>query len=40
MKPPKTFQCPFCGEVFTKHDEGYQHFLKCQKGKEGKDGEA
>lgn len=29
MKPPKTFTCHTCGKVFTKHDEGYRHWVKC-----------
>ena len=37
MKPPKTFRCPFCGEVFMKHDEGYRHWVACStKRDEGK----
>ena len=32
-KPPKTFQCPFCGEVFAEATMQVSTFLKC--GKEG-----
>ena len=30
-KLPKTFTCQRCGKVFTKHDEGYRHWIECSK---------
>lgn len=26
-----TYQCPYCGKVLAKHDEGYRHWLVCTK---------
>jgi len=29
IKLPKTFTCVLCGMRFTRHDEGYRHWVTC-----------
>ena len=29
LRKPKTFTCQICGKEFTRHDEGYRHWVEC-----------